>query len=62
MKDNLTLLTAPQDEMRGQLEVMKRNLGTLIEFNVISARITRAKYEALVSQGFDEKQALELCK
>lgn len=62
MKDNITLLTTVQDDMRGQLELMKRNLETLIEFHTLNAKILKAKFDALVAQGFDEKQALELCK
>lgn len=62
MKDNITILNVAHDEMRGQLELLRRNLETLIEFHKINAQITRAKYDAYIAQGFDEKQALELCK
>jgi len=34
----------------------------MIQFEVQKARLTRAKYEALVANGFTEAQALELCK
>jgi len=62
MKDNLTLLTGPVDKQRAALEELKRNLDVHIEFLGIQARCTRIKYQALVSQGFTEAQALELCK
>lgn len=62
MKDNITLLPGSPDEMRGQLETLRRNLPTILEFHVIDARIKRAKYDAYMAEGFDEKQALELCK
>lgn len=61
-KDNLTLLTGPVDKQRAALEEMKRNLPVHIEFLKITAEMIRAKYLALVSQGFTEAQALELCK
>lgn len=62
MKDNLTLLTGTIDKQRAALEEAKRNLETNIEFMKLLAQLTRAKYSALVSQGFTEAQALELCK
>lgn len=62
MKDNLTLLTGPIDKQRAALEELKRNLTIHIEFLAIHAEMVRAKYQALVAQGFTEAQALELCK
>lgn len=62
MKDNLTLLTGPVDKQRASLEELKRNLPTHIEFLAIHAQMIRAKYQALLAQGFTEAQALELCK
>lgn len=34
----------------------------LIEMQAVEAKIKRAKYLALVGEGFTEAQALELCK
>jgi hypothetical protein len=62
MKDNITLLTQPLDENRAQLEMLKRNLDTLLEFNLLNAKVLRSKYQALVAEGFTEDQALSLCK
>lgn len=62
MKDNLTVLTGPVDKQRADLEALKRNLDVHIEVLAVSAKIIRAKYQALVAQGFTEAQALELCK
>lgn len=62
MKDNLTVLTGTIDKQRAELEQLKRNLPTHIEFLAIHAQIIRARYLALVAQGFTEAQALELCK
>lgn len=62
MKDNLTVLTGPVDKQRAELEALKRGLSVHIEFLTIHAQIIRAKYQALVAQGFTEAQALELCK
>ncbi|MGH8418015.1 MAG: hypothetical protein ACRER8_12145 [Pseudomonas sp.] len=62
MKDNLTLLTGPIDKQRAALESAKRDLDTNIEFMKLLAQLTRAKYTALVAQGFTEDQALALCK
>jgi hypothetical protein len=41
---------------------MRENLTAHIEFAQLDARIKRAKYLALIKEGFDERQALELCK
>jgi len=62
MKDNLTLLTGPVDKNRGQLEELKRNLDVILEYMQIDAQIKRSRYSALIDQGFNEAQALELCK
>lgn len=62
MKDNLTLLTAPQDKQRAHLEELKRNIDVHLEYIELSARFARTKYLALLEQGFTEAQALEMCK
>lgn len=38
------------------------DMDDLIESMILLARLTRAKYDALLSNGFTEHQALELCK
>lgn len=61
-KDNLTVLTGTPDKQRAQLEELKRNLPVLMEFFEVDAQVKRAKYLALIGKGFNEAQALELCK
>lgn len=41
---------------------MRENLTAHIEYEQLSARVTREKYLSLVKNGFTETQALELCK
>jgi hypothetical protein len=41
---------------------MRDNIAAHIEFNQLQARITRAKYLALLKEGFTEQQAITLCK
>lgn len=48
--------------MKAAIETMKRNLPELIEHAKLVAEIKRASYLSYIQQGFDEQQALELCK
>jgi hypothetical protein len=41
---------------------LRNNIAAHIELNQLHARITRAKYLALLKEGFTEQQALLLCK
>ena len=50
------------DEMRDELRKLQANIQTVLESQAIVAQITRAKYDALITQGFTQEQALELCK
>lgn len=50
------------DEMIASLEKMKRLLPHIVEYNKIDAKIRRAKFLALLEEGFEPQQALELCK
>jgi hypothetical protein len=43
------------------LEV-RENMAFTLEFITIEAELARAKYLALLKQGFTEAQAIELCK
>jgi hypothetical protein len=57
-----------QDDDKGRVALaqlvrdMRDNIAAHIEVNQLQARITRAKYIALVKEGFTEAQALQLCK
>ena len=57
---------AEKDARRGELEktlrFMRDNMDLHVELSRQLAQITRAKYLALVGQGFSEDQALSLCK
>lgn len=41
---------------------MRNQIPALIEVEQLQAKLSRAKFLALVSEGFTEQQALELCK
>jgi hypothetical protein len=49
------------DMARG-VKHLRDNIIAMIEFEQLNARLVRAKYLALLEQGFTEQQALELCR
>lgn len=49
-------------EMEMAIDEVKRNLPYMIQSAAISAKVLKAKYDSLVSEGFTEKQALEIIK
>jgi hypothetical protein len=51
-----------QDNAREELRKLQANLQIILDAQQYVATITRAKYDALVDQGFTSAQALELCK
>lgn len=51
-----------QNVLKGEVERMKRELPELIAYQQLRAQLTKAHFDALVSQGFSAEQALELCK
>lgn len=51
-----------QNEAAACLARLNRDIPFLLDHAVLAARVKRAYYEALVSEGFSEAQALELCK
>lgn len=49
-------------EMEMAIDEMRRNLPFLIQNAALQAEFLKAKYDSLVTQGFTEKQALEIIK
>ena len=50
------------DKLRAQVEQLKRQLPVLMEYHQLSAKLCRTRYDALVAEGFNPQQALELCR
>jgi fatty acid/phospholipid biosynthesis enzyme len=50
------------DRVRQSLDMLKASLKMNLEFEGIKAKLLKARYDALVSEGFNKEQALELCK
>jgi len=44
------------------LKSLAKDMPMLIAYEVYKAKITRAKYDALIAEKFTAKQAIELCK
>ena len=51
-----------QSQRTKALQSFRDDLAFTIEYAQINAKLQRARYLALVAEGFDERQALELCK
>jgi hypothetical protein len=49
-------------EIRAMVEKLRIELPAQVELAMMTAVITRAKYNALVKEGFSEADALYLCK
>lgn len=50
------------EKMRLSMEMIRATTGIQIEMEKARASVTKAKYDALIAEGFTERQALELCK
>lgn len=53
---------ARRAEMEKAVRIMRNNIDLHVELAQLFAQTTRAKYLALIDQGFSEDQALTLCK
>lgn len=53
---------AQPDNLLKALQSVVRNQAAIIEYNAIDAKIKRAKYLALIEEGFTKEEALELCR
>jgi hypothetical protein len=61
---NLVAFDGDRKAHKREEEILKlrENLPVILEAQKIVAEIARAKFNALVGQGFTAEQALELCK
>lgn len=62
MGDNIKKVDFKSDEASAALEILKREIGTMVEYQALLAQVHKASYDAHIAQGFTEEQALELCK
>lgn len=51
-----------RDKVREEFRRLQASIQTILEAQTMYAQVTKAKYDALVKQGFTPMQALELCK
>lgn len=51
-----------RDKLIAAVEQLKRTMPVMIEYAVLNAQLKRAQYLEFVKAGFNEAQALELCK
>ena len=58
---NIVEAGIPPTELRKMLGAMHKDLHTLIECQQYLAKMMRAKYLALVDEGFTKDEALKLC-
>jgi hypothetical protein len=49
-------------EAKKALDESKRKLPLILEYTLIEAKMVRAKYVALMAEGFTAQEALDLCK
>lgn len=64
MSDNVTVINGggvPSD-VANLVRMSNREFENLVQLLGINAKLHRAKFKALVDEGFSESQALELCK
>jgi DNA topoisomerase IB len=50
-----------QVEFAQAIANLRDNLPAMMEFQRLNAKVIRAKYVALIGEGFSEQQALQLC-
>lgn len=51
-----------RSELQASLEKLKRDLPVLLEYQALTAKMTNAKFEALIAENFSEAQAIALCR
>ena len=55
-------IKSESEKLRENLNNIKSDFEKLCELTFLNAKLTRAKYDALLQQGFTADQALELSK
>lgn len=55
-------LDPPGPEMRVALDSLRDNIDLMCEYEKLQAKQIRARYLALVKEGFSDASAIELCK
>lgn len=50
------------DDLRANVEKMKRNFETMAEAQGVLMKLRKAAYDAAIDEGFTPDQALDLCK
>lgn len=60
--NNIKEIPINPDAMKGILLSIRRDMDNQIELIAIKAELTKKKYDTLISSGFTEAQAIELCK
>lgn len=48
--------------LKESLDEIRTNLSIYIQYQAEFAKLTRAKYDALIAEGFTEQQAIQLCR
>lgn len=60
--ENVTEIKFKVDEFRVEIGNLRRNMRNHIEMIKLLAKLRKEKYDAHISEGFTEEEALEICK
>lgn len=63
-KNNLTVLKGGNspDEFKDAIKALRDGMELHVEYVVLQSKLHKVKYDALIKEGFDAAQALELCR